>query len=71
MLNAMSAAYTVQGVKQRKMALSVKEASQESGLSQPWLRLKIKDQSLRVVRHGRRILIMAEEFEKFLREGSK
>ena len=61
----------IQEAKPTKIALSVKEASEESGLSMPWLRLKIKDQTLRVVRHGRRVLIMRDEFLRFLREGSK
>lgn len=57
--------------KQNKRAYSVEELSEQTTLSKPYLRNKIRDGSLKATRFGRRVVILAEDAEKFLKNGTK
>lgn len=57
--------------KLKKRAYSVDEVSQETTLSKPFLRKKIKDGELIATYFGRRVVILAENLEKFLKKGTK
>jgi excisionase family DNA binding protein len=59
--------------KQEKIALSVRETSQATGLSQPFVRLEINRGNLRAVRPGnsRRVLILKDDLVSYLNKGEK
>jgi hypothetical protein len=54
-----------------RVAWSLSEMAQATGLSVPFLRLEMGRGNLKVTRFGRRILISAEERERYLNTGSK
>lgn len=53
-----------------KRAYSVEEISSETTLSKAYLRNKIRNGELEATRFGRRVLVLAENLEKFLKKGS-
>lgn len=54
-----------------KRAYSIEEISRQTSLSKAYLRQKEKSGELIGTRFGRRILILAENLEEFLKRGSK
>ncbi len=58
-------------ITQNKFAYSVDEISRETTLSKAFLRNKIREGELEATRFGRRVLVLAENLEKFLKNGSK
>jgi excisionase family DNA binding protein len=56
---------------QGKFAFSLKEVGELTGLSQPFLRLKVKDGSLKVTRIGRRVLVNRSSLNEFIGETEK
>lgn len=54
-----------------KRGFSVEEISDQTTLSKAYLRNKIRDGELVATRFGRRIVVLAENLEKFLKNGSK
>ena len=52
-----------------KVAYSVKEAARETSLSVPHLRNEIRDKNLKASRIGRRVLILHDDLEAYLRKG--
>lgn len=53
-----------------KRGFSVEEISEQTTLSKAYLRNKIREGSLRATRFGRRIVVLAEDLETFLKSGS-
>lgn len=53
-----------------KLAFSIKEMSNLTGLSQGFLRNEILNRRLTISRFGRRVLILREDLEKYLRNRS-
>jgi excisionase family DNA binding protein len=53
-----------------KVAWSVLEISQATGLSAPFLRREIKRGALQAQRFGRRILVLDQALQNYLLEGS-
>ncbi len=62
---------TQETITQNKFAYSVDEISRETTLSKAFLRNKIREGELEATRFGRRVLVLAENLEKFLKNGSK
>lgn len=54
---------------QNRMAYSIKEAAQQTTLSKEYLRLEIKRGKLKARRIGRRILILHEDLQAYLKRG--
>jgi excisionase family DNA binding protein len=59
----------VERLRVTKRAYSVEEVSEQTSLSKPYLRNKIRDGELPVSRLGRRVLILSEDLEEFLKRG--
>ncbi len=57
-------------VTQFKKGFSVEEASKETTLSKAYLRIKIRDGELVATRFGRRLIILSDDLDSFLRRGS-
>lgn len=55
--------------KTTKAAFSVDEISQMTTLSKPYLRLRIKDGTLKATRFGRRVLVLKDDLDAFLKKG--
>jgi excisionase family DNA binding protein len=51
----------------KKLAHSIKEISESTGLSEPYLRLEIKRGKLKGKRFGRRVVVMAEDLDQYLK----
>ena len=52
----------------RKFAYSIDEVSNLTSLSKPFLRKEIRLNNLRMRKFGRRVLILREDLERYLRE---
>ena len=55
---------------QRRIAFSVKEVAQQTGLSQPFVRLEIKRGNLRASRVGRRVVVLVTAMDEWLNQGT-
>lgn len=55
----------------RKKAYSIKEVSEETSLSQPFVRLEIKRGNLKAGRFGSRVLITENSLSEYLNKGEK
>jgi excisionase family DNA binding protein len=53
----------------RKKAYSIKEVSEETSLSQPFVRLEIKRGNLKAGRFGSRVLITENSLSQYLNKG--
>ena len=53
----------------QKVAYSVKEVAQETSLSVPHLRNEIRGGKLKACRIGRRVIILHEALEEYLKRG--
>jgi len=53
----------------RKKAYSIKEVSEETSLSQPFVRLEIKRGNLKAGRFGSRVLISESSLSQYLDKG--
>ncbi len=53
----------------RKKAYSIKEVSEETSLSQPFIRLEIKRGNLKAGRFGSRVLITENSLSHYLNKG--
>ncbi|MCY7344977.1 MAG: helix-turn-helix domain-containing protein [Pyrinomonadaceae bacterium] len=53
----------------RKKAYSIKEVSEETSLSQPFVRLEIKRGNLKAARFGSRVLITENSLSQYLNKG--
>ena len=54
-----------------KIGYSVDEVSKQTSLSKAFLRQKIRREELKATYFGRRIVILRDDLEAFLRNGSK
>lgn len=54
-----------------KRGFSVEDISEQTTLSKAYLRNKIRDGSLKATRFGRRIVVLSEDLEVFLKNGSE
>ena len=55
----------------RKKAYSIKEVSEETSLSQPFVRLEIKRGNLKAGRFGSRVLISEASLSQYLEKGEE
>jgi excisionase family DNA binding protein len=53
-----------------KAAFSVEEVAKQTSLSKPFLRLEIRRGRLKAKRFGRRVLILKDDLEAYLENGS-
>lgn len=53
----------------RKKAYSIKEVSEETSLSQPFVRLEIKRGNLKAGKFGSRVLITENSLSQYLKKG--
>lgn len=58
------------GITQSKIAWSLAEISEATGLSQGFLRNEVRRGNLLTKRFGRRVLVMDGELRRYLEEGS-
>ncbi len=58
-------------ITQPKRGFSVEEASEATSLSKAYLRNKIRDGELAAVKFGRRVVVLSESLDTFMRQGSK
>lgn len=56
--------------RQRRIAYSVREVAEQTGLSQPFVRLEIRRGNLRASRVGRRVIILVTSMDAWLNEGT-
>ncbi len=56
---------------QEKVAWSLAEISESTGLSIAYLRNEVRRGSLPVKRFGRRVLVLKQDFRNYLENGSK
>lgn len=54
----------------RRIAFSVKEVAQQTGLSQPFVRLEIRRGNLRASKVGRRVVVLVAAMDAWLNEGT-
>lgn len=54
-----------------KFAYSVEEISKQTSLSKAFLRNKIREGDLKATRFGRRVLVLRENLDAWLKKGSK
>lgn len=54
----------------RRIAYSVREVAEQTGLSQPFIRLEIKRRNLRATRLGRRVIVLAKDMDEWLNGGT-
>lgn len=57
-------------VSQNKLAWTLKEVSEATGLSLPFLRKEVKDLRLIAKRFGRRVVILESDLKNYLLQGS-
>ena len=55
---------------QKRIAFSVREIAQQTGLSQPFIRLEIKRGNLRASKLGRRVVVLATAMDDWLDGGT-
>jgi excisionase family DNA binding protein len=55
---------------QKRIAYSVSEVAQQTGLSEPFIRLEIKRGNLRASRVGRRVAVLVTAMDEWLNEGT-
>ena len=55
---------------QKRIAFSVRELAEQTGLSQPFLRLEIRRGHLRASKLGRRVLVSAKAIDEWLERGT-
>lgn len=53
----------------QKTAFSIAEISEQTTLSEAYLRRKIEEGILKATRFGRRVLVRREDYESFLKQG--
>ncbi len=58
-------------ITRNKMGFSIEEISAQTSLSKAYLRKKIKDEALKATYFGRRVVILRDDLEAFLKNGSK
>lgn len=56
---------------QKKLAFSVEEISESTSLSKAFLRNEIRAGKLKANRFGRRVLVLTENLEKYLKQEEK
>lgn len=54
-----------------KIGYAVEEISAQTSLSKAYLRQKIREEKLKDTHFGRRVVILREDLEAFLKSGSK
>lgn len=54
-----------------KLAYSVEDVSNQTTLSKAYLRNEIRDGNLKAQRFGRRVLILHEDLENYLKQGDQ
>jgi excisionase family DNA binding protein len=54
-----------------KLGYTVEEVSEQSSLSKAFLRQKIREGKLKATYFGRRVVILRDDLEAFLKKGSK
>ncbi len=54
-----------------KLGFSVEEISSQTSLSKAFLRQKIREEKLKATYFGRRVVILRDDLEAFLKNGSK
>jgi len=54
----------------QRIAHSIREVSQLTGLSQPFIRLEIKRGNLRASKVGRRVVVLVTAMDEWLNEGT-
>jgi len=63
--------YQQASITERALGYSVEEASKQTSLSKSYIRQKIRNGELEATKFGRRVVILGENLERFLRSGSK
>ena len=71
-LNVIDGNTVAQGsVTSDKLGFSVEEISSQTSLSKAFLRQKIREEKLKATYFGRRIVVLRDDLEAFLKNGSK
>ncbi|HEX8396399.1 MAG TPA: hypothetical protein VF644_03065 [Pyrinomonadaceae bacterium] len=60
-----------ESIAESKLAYSVEELSKKSTLSEAFLRLEIKKGRLKATHFGRRILVLADDWQTYSKQGSE